>query len=127
MQFPDFLNALASNTVVSNFVAWLLMYGASLLGAVLMYFFADRNGLEGTVPKLRLLLPGRSDTYYFRLDFVLLILVGPVVGLICFAPTNPFQALASGCGWVGALNVLLQQKPPIAPVNPASPDGDPPR
>jgi hypothetical protein len=92
------------------------MYGAALVGAVLMYFFAAKNGLEGTIPRLKNLLPGKPEAFYFRVDFVLVILLGPIVGLICFTPTNAFQALAAGCGWVSALNVLAQQKgPPKGP------------
>jgi hypothetical protein len=107
----ELLNLIVSNSVISAIFAGCLMYGASLLGAFLMYFFAAKNGLEGTIPRLQQLLPGRTETFYFRMDFVLVILLGPIVGLICFSPTNAFQALAAGCGWVSALNVLVQQKP----------------
>jgi hypothetical protein len=119
----ELLNLIVSSPVTSKIFSGCLMYGAALLGAVLMYFFAAKNGLEGTIPRLQRLLPDRHEAFYFRVDFVLVILLGPIVGLICFTPTNAFQALAAGCGWVSALNVLAQQKdkPPTTP--PAPPEG----
>lgn len=87
------------------------LYGTALLGSLLMYFFAATKGLEGTIPRLKQLLPGKDETLYYRLDFFIVIVVGPIVGLICFQPEKPLQALAAGCGWVAALNVLIQQKP----------------
>jgi hypothetical protein len=77
-----------------------------------MYLFASAKGLESTVPRLKLLIPGKSDTFYYRLDFFLVIILGSLVGYIFFEPKQSIQALAAGCGWVGALNVLIQEKLP---------------
>ena len=109
---------------MKNLLSWLLaeeaglkliwavvIYFIAMLGAMLMYLFASSRGLESTVPRLRQLLPGKSDTFYYRMDFCLVILIGSAVGYIFFEPKQSIQALAAGCGWVGALNVLLQQKP----------------
>jgi lipid-A-disaccharide synthase-like uncharacterized protein len=92
-------------------VVWaVIFYFIAMLGAIVTYLFASSNGRESTVPRLKQLLPGKSDTFYYRTDFVFVILVGSAIGYIFFIPQDPIQALAAGCGWVGALNVLVDQK-----------------
>jgi hypothetical protein len=89
-----------------------------------MYLFTSAKGLESTVPKIKQLIPGKTDTFYARLDFLLVVILGPVIGIICFKPDNSLQALAAGWSWASALNVLVQQKTPLSPLdsprNPAS-------
>jgi hypothetical protein len=59
-----------------------------------------------------LLAVGRSDTFYYRSDFVVMSLSGTIIGLITFDPQGIYQALAAGFGWAGAMNVLLKTDPP---------------
>jgi hypothetical protein len=87
-----------------------IFYFVAMLGAIAMYLFASSKGRQSTVPRLRRLLPGKSDTFYYRTDFILVIIIGSAFGDIFFNPQAPIQALAAGCGWVGALNVLLERK-----------------
>jgi hypothetical protein len=89
----------------------ILLYFTAVLGSLLTYLFAAAKGLDSTVPRLKQLLPGKSDLFYARLDFCLIVFLGSAVGLIFFNPQGHINALAAGCGWVGALSVLTQQKP----------------
>jgi len=83
------------------------LYLVTLFGAIAMYVFGLQKGIEGSITFLRRVLPGKSETFYHRVDFALVSLLGSFIGLIVFTPTNAFQALAAGCGWVGALTMLL--------------------
>ncbi|HEY2955738.1 MAG TPA: hypothetical protein VGK89_10870 [Candidatus Eisenbacteria bacterium] len=78
-----------------------------LFGSVAMYVFQLNRGFEGALGFLRRILPGRSDAFYSRVDFIVVSLAGSAIGQIIFEPRTPFQALAAGVGWVGAMNSLL--------------------
>jgi hypothetical protein len=112
-EFVKFLTDLLAGDSGAAALRGLLFYLTAMLGAIITYLFASTKGLESTVPKLKQLFPGKTETFYYRLDFFLVVIIGSIVGYIFFAPTQTIQALASGCGWVGALNLLLQQKPQL--------------
>jgi hypothetical protein len=115
-------NMLAKEDLWSSAFANFFIYCNSVLGSFLMYFYAGTKGLDGTIPRLRQLFPQKSDTFYSRVDFGMVVGLGPIVGIICFKPTESLQALAAGCGWVAALSVLLQQKPSLSTLGLPSPD-----
>jgi hypothetical protein len=106
LQGPDFLRVLLSDSV--------LRYVTTLFGASAMYVFSLFKGFTGSVPALQRLLPNRSAVFYDRLDFLILVFTGSIVGTIFFHPQDTLQALSAGFGWVGAINVLMNQKPQTA-------------
>jgi len=77
-----------------------------------MYIFSNRKGFDNSIIFLKKMLPNKSDTIYFRLDFILMSVTGTLIGLITFSPQGTYQALAAGFGWIGAMNVLLKSDPP---------------
>lgn len=87
-----------------------LYYLTTLFGATAMYVFALNKGFEGAIPFLRRFFPNRTDTFYNRVDFFIVILAGSIIGTISFSPQSTLQALAAGFGWVGAMNVLMTPK-----------------
>lgn len=97
------LSRLLSDPLVVTFGLYLV----TLFGAIAMYVFGAHKGFEGSVGFLRRILPNRAELFYHRTDFVLVSFIGSIVGIIVFNPSNAFQALAAGCGWVGSLNMLL--------------------
>lgn len=86
---------------------FLFNYFITLFGATFAYMFSIRRGFTGSETFLKRFFPGKTETFYFRLDFVLVTFCGSLIGTIFYAPGNPFQALAAGIGWVGAVNVLV--------------------
>jgi hypothetical protein len=103
LQTPGFLRVLLSDSV--------LRYVTTLFGAGAMYVFSLFRGFTGSVPALQRLLPNRSTVFYDRLDFLILVFTGSIIGTIFFHPQDTLQALSAGFGWVGAINVLMNQKP----------------
>jgi hypothetical protein len=79
-----------------------------------MYVFSAYKGFDNSINFLKRMLPNKSDTFYYRCDFVLMSFVGAAIGLITFSPQSIYQALAAGFGWTGAMNVLLKAAPPKA-------------
>ena len=65
-----------------------LNFLSTLFGSVAMYMFSLYKGFEGTTPALRRLIPGRSDVFYDRLDFLVVALTGTIVGTIFFHPRD---------------------------------------
>jgi hypothetical protein len=57
------------------------------------------------------MMPGRSDTFYYRCDFALMSLLGGLIGYIWFAPQDAQKALGAGLGWTAALNVAATNQP----------------
>jgi hypothetical protein len=81
----------------------------TLLGAGAMYVFSLHKGFQGSVPFLKKVFPGHGAVFYNRLDCILVICFGSIIGTIFFAPSSAIQALAAGFGWVGAINILISQ------------------
>jgi len=102
-------------TVVETLVlAWpdIRLVLTTLLGSAGMYIFSSFKGFDNSQNFLKRMIPGRSDTFYYRSDFILMTVVGALIGLITFSPQGVYQALAAGFGWTGAMNVLLKADPP---------------
>ena len=93
--------------------AHVINYFTTLFGASAMYVFTLFKGFHGSVPALKRLLPSHADVFYDRLDFVILVFTGSVIGTIFFHPQDTLQALSAGFGWTGAVNVLVSQRPPV--------------
>jgi hypothetical protein len=47
--------------------------------------------------------PDWKDTTYWRVDAVLMIVIGSIVGYFIHRPQNDFQAMVAGLSWVGAV------------------------
>lgn len=84
----------------------------TLFGSAVMYIFSSFKGFDNSLNFLKRMLPGRSETFYYRSDFIVMTISGIIIGLITFSPQSIYQALAAGFGWAGALNVLLKTDPP---------------
>lgn len=119
VNLPTFL---ASSWLTATALPTVLIYGVTFLGSLLTYFYTSTKGLEGTIPILRRRFPDRSPLFYLRLDFLAMIVIGPIFSFICFNPADTLEALAAGCGWVSAINILTLPTP-LTPQQ-ATPDPD---
>jgi hypothetical protein len=84
----------------------------TLFGATAMYVFSLQKGFKGAGLFLRRFFPGKSEIFYDRMDFLLVVMFGSVIGTIFFWPGSAIAALAAGFGWVGATNTLLSAHHP---------------
>lgn len=78
----------------------------TLCGSTSLYMFSLSKGFQGSTPVLKRLFPGNRVVFYDRLDFIIVIVLGSIIGTVFFVPTTPAQALAAGFGWITAVNVL---------------------
>jgi hypothetical protein len=84
-------------------------YLTTLFGAAAMYVFSLNKGFQGSVDFLRKFFPDKSEVFYTRFDFFIVIIFGSIIGMIFFSPSTTLEALAAGFGWVGAINVLMTE------------------
>jgi hypothetical protein len=97
------------------FVAWMrspdfqpvLYYLITLFGAAAAHVFSMHQGFQGSVSFLKKFFPGYHAAFYQRLNCLLVICFGSVIGTIFFAPSSAIQALAAGIGWVSAIHLLM--------------------
>jgi hypothetical protein len=78
----------------------------TLCGSTSLYMFSLSKGFQGSGPVLKRLFPGRRPVFYDRMDFIIVIVFGSIIGTVFFVPATPPQALAAGFGWITAVNVL---------------------
>lgn len=91
---------------------FVLRYLTTLFGAAAMYVFSLNKGFEGALAWLKRVFPGHGQVFYDRLDFIIVVIAGSVIGTISFSPTGTFEALAAGFGWVGAMQILINRPEP---------------
>ena len=100
-----------------------LLYLVTLFGATAMYVFSLNRGFEGAVAFLRRVVPGKKAVFYHRVDTVIVVVSGSIIGTIFFSPGSPLEALAAGFGWVSVINILMNQGPASSQSAPPTPEG----
>lgn len=86
------------------------LFFVTLFGSVLIYVLSNLKGFNNSEVFLRRFFPGKNDTFYIRLDFLIMCFAGAVIGTIVYAPGTVYQSLAAGVGWTGAMNILLSPR-----------------
>ena len=117
---------------VHHFISWLLgseadwlrYYFFTLCGTLTLYTFQLSKGMENSVPVIRQMFPNRSEVFYFRANFILVVALGSVVGDAFFNPKTPPQALAAGLGWFGTVTALAGRHAEVGAAAGNAADGD---
>ncbi|THB80186.1 MAG: hypothetical protein D3926_08430 [Desulfobacteraceae bacterium] len=84
-------------------------YYLTLLGSFTGYIFSQQKNFNGSIDFLKKYFPGKGETFYIRLDFPIVVILGSIIGQIVFSPSSPIQALSAGFGWVGAMNTIMSK------------------
>ena len=75
-----------------SFVAVLSLPSITLLGCVTAYVYSEQKGIKSSLKFLSKFFPRRSQTFYFRVDFVISALIGTSIGIILYSPTTGYQS-----------------------------------
>lgn len=95
---------LTRNIVTSTFFhTWLGAICAHILS-----LYSDE--FKGTVPFLSKMFPNKSDTFYFRIDFLVLPCIGALIAFYFLEPVSLKSSLFAGLSWSGTLIALLKRK-----------------
>jgi hypothetical protein len=90
-------------------------YLTVLFGCIVGQVFAVWKDFGGTRAFIRSVFPRWEDPIVHRMDFVLVSILGSILGMLLFRPTEYQQALFAGIGWVATIQALSQrQGSPIA-------------
>lgn len=87
-----------------------LYAGLVVMGCVAAQALSIHKNLTGTQAFLKRLFPTWSDAGIFRVDFVLVTLIGSLAVVSIISPHSVTQALAGGLGWVGCIQLAAAQK-----------------
>jgi hypothetical protein len=82
-----------------------LTYMGAICGHILSLYGKD---FSGTMPFLQKLVPNRSDTFYFRIDFIILPIIGTLLAFMLLDPNNVKSSLFAGLSWSGTMTALLK-------------------
>jgi hypothetical protein len=80
----------------------------TLFGAAAAYFLT-LGEQPSTLQTLRYLFPGLRSVTYRRIDALILIAVGAVIGHFAFEHRSAIECLLAGLSWCGSLNTILRQ------------------
>jgi len=64
---------------------------------------------KGTIPFLSKMFPNRSETFYFRMDFLVLPLIGALLAFVLLDPISLKSSIFAGLSWSGTLIALLKR------------------
>jgi hypothetical protein len=84
-------------------------YIITMFGTTAMYVFSLHKGFQGAMDFLKRCFPDHTPSFYARLDFFLVIVLGSIIGFILFSPATAIQSLCAGLGWVGAMNTVVSK------------------
>lgn len=101
----EFLKSFQEGTIGSPlFCAWI----GALIGHILSLYDSNFKGTKGF---LQGIIPNHSETFYKRLDFILLPVIGTLLAFILISPGDPKTGIFSGLSWSGTLLALLKHSP----------------
>lgn len=64
---------------------------------------------KGTIPFLNKVFPNKSTTFYFRMDFLVLPLIGALLAYVLLDPISLKSSIFAGLSWSGTLIALLKR------------------
>ena len=86
---------------------WFLAWFGAICGHILSLYSDDFKGCQ---PFLKKMFPDKRDTFYVRLDFIILPIIGAVLSVVLLEPSNLKSAIFAGLNWSGSLMALLNNK-----------------
>jgi len=87
----------------SFFITWV----GAICGHVLSLYSPNFNGAR---PFLKKMFPNKSDTFYYRFDFLILPIIGALIAHALIEPETIKASLFSGLSWSGSLGSILNIK-----------------
>jgi hypothetical protein len=96
----DFLTNVVSNHFVQTWLGSICVHLLSLYS----------DDFKGTKPFLQKMFPDKSSTFYFRVDFFILPLIGSFLAYIVLDPISLKTCVFAGLSWSGTIMALLKKE-----------------
>ena len=85
----------------------LLTWLGAVMGHILSLY--DREFM-GTTSFMKRVLPGKKDSFYERVDFIMLPFIGCLLAFFLLDPSNIKSAIFSGLTWSGTLLIVFKRR-----------------
>ncbi|MDX8553275.1 hypothetical protein MK851_06490 [Tenacibaculum sp. 1B UA] len=80
------------------------------LGAICAHILSlYSEEFKGTIPFLKKIFPEKKPAFYFRLDFLVLPLIGALLAYVLLDPISLKSSIFAGLSWSGTLIALLKR------------------
>ncbi len=76
----------------------------AICGHILSFYKKD---FQGTMPFFKKLMPKKSSSFYHRLDFLLIPVIGTILALVLIEPSNIKASMFAGVSWSGTITALI--------------------
>lgn len=87
-----------------------IIFFQTWLGALcthLLSLYSD--DFNGTITFIKKLIPNKSDAFYFRIDFVILPIIGALLAYVLLEPSSLKSSIFAGISWSGTLIAILRK------------------
>ncbi len=99
-----------SYTIDISQIAGLLPWIETWIGAIIAHMLTVYGkDFKGAIPFLTQLVPGKTPAFYFRLNFILLPIIGTVIAMITMEPDGWRNCIFAGLSWEGSLNLIIHK------------------
>ena len=95
----DIFNKIIGNVFLQTWVGALCAHLLSLYS----------EDFKGTIPFIKKLIPNKSETLYFRIDFFILPIIGALLAYVLLDPNSLKTSIFAGLSWSGTLIALLNR------------------
>jgi hypothetical protein len=83
-----------------------LTYIGAICGHILSLY---TNEFKGAIPFFERIFPNKTQTFYFRIDFLILPIIGALIATVLLDPSNTKSAIFAGLSWSGTLTAFLKR------------------
>lgn len=83
-----------------------LTYIGAICGHILSLYAKE---FKGAIPFFERIFPNKSQTFYFRVDFIILPIIGALIATVLLEPWNAKSAIFAGLSWSGTLTAFLKR------------------
>jgi len=86
-------------------------YFQTWIGAMCAHLLSlHSDDFKGTIPFIKKFFPSRSETFYFRVDFAILPIIGALLATILLEPATLRTSIFSGLSWSVSLIAMLKRE-----------------
>ncbi|MBK8954093.1 MAG: hypothetical protein IPM34_00865 [Saprospiraceae bacterium] len=83
-----------------------ITYIGALCGHILSIYSSE---FKGAIPFLEKMFPNKTETFYFRANFILIPVIGSLLAFFLLAPDDIKESLFAGLSWSGTMVAVLKK------------------
>lgn len=84
----------------------LITYFGALCGHILSIYSSE---FKGSIPFLEKIFPNKTPVFYFRVDFMIMPIMGALLAFFLLEPDDIKASLFAGLSWSGTMMAILKR------------------